>query len=177
MKTLRILASAGLVACALVVASGAMSGVASASVAKNCTSAHLKVSLGVSQGAAGTIYHPIVFTNRGPACAIWGVPAVRAVVGGASHSRVPVGPFARNLSMGEMAVRQVVKTGHTVSDNYGVIESGNYTPSTCVSKNASAVVVTLGRFVNHAYLPLKISVCTKIASTTTTLIVQGSQGY
>ncbi|HEY5121251.1 MAG TPA: DUF4232 domain-containing protein [Acidimicrobiales bacterium] len=176
MKTLRILASAGLLASGLAVASGTLGAAGAAVAVKNCAPAHLKVSVGVAQGTAGTIYYPILFTNTGPTCALWGVPKVQPVVGGTSHSRVKVGPPARNVSIGQMPVRRVVKTGHAVSDAYGVSESGNYTPSACLPKNANAIVVSMGTFVNQVYVPLKISVCTKLASTTTRLIVLGTTG-
>ena len=58
----------------------------------------------------------------------------------------------------------------------GVTETGNYTPSTCVAKTAGAIVVTLGNFVSHHYVPLKISVCTATTSTHTQLIVAGTTG-
>ena len=150
---------------------------ASAATVKNCVPAHLKVTLGASQGAAGTIYYPLVFTNTSTAsCAIWGVPAVQPVVGGASHSRVHVGPAAHNNSMGEMPVRHVVAAGQSVSAGFGVTESGNYSKSTCGPKMAGAIVVSMGTFVAHAYVPLKISVCSKISSTSTKLIVAGKSG-
>jgi hypothetical protein len=174
MKTLRILASAGLVTSGLALTSGTLA--AAAVSVKNCTPAHLKVSLGVAQGTAGTIYYPILFTNTGTICALWGVAKVQPVVGGTSRSHVKVGPPARNVSIGEMPVRHVVKTGHAVSDAYGVTESGNYTKSACLPKNAGAIVVSMGTFVNQVYVALKISVCTKLASTTTRLIVPGTTG-
>jgi hypothetical protein len=175
MKTFRILASAGLLASGLVIASGLATS-ASASTVKNCTPGHLKTSIGTPEGTAGTIYYPIVFTNEGPACAIWGVPAVQTVRGGAAHSHLKVGPLARNNSIGEMPVRHVIATGHEVSAGLGVGETGNYTPSTCGPKNAGAIVVSLGSFVPHSYLTLKISVCTKLASVSTRLIVAGATG-
>jgi len=178
MKSLRLLTSAGLVAGGLAVipvmlTSGAS---AAATTVPNCTSAHLRVSLGQPQGTAGTIYYPIVFTNTGAACAIWGVAKVQPVLGGTTHSQKPVGPPARNNSMGEMPVRHVVAAHHSVSDPYGVVESGNYSSSACAPKSAGAIEVSLGAFLTHRYLALKISVCTKLASTTTSLIVPGSTG-
>ena len=153
MKTFRILASAGLVASTVVLASGVLSTVSGAAPVKNCVPNHLKVSMGTAQGTAGTIYHPIIVTNVGvTVCALWGVPSVQPVVGGATHSRVHVGPLARNVSMGEMPVRQTLKPAHSVSDAFGVTESGNYTKSTCLPKNAGAIIVTLGNFVGQAYV-------------------------
>ena len=75
-----------------------------------------------------------------------------------------------------MPARHVVKTGRAVSDAFGVTESGNYTTSACRPKNAGAIVVSLTTFVNSTFVPLKISVCTKLVSTTTKLIVQGTTG-
>ena len=177
MKISRILTSAGLLASGVALASGTLGSAASAAPAKDCAPAQLRISLGVSQGAAGTIYDPVVFTNTGPACTIFGVPAIQPVIGGASHSHVAVGPPARNMSMGQMPAMHVVKTGKSVSDAFAVVETGNYTTSTCLPKNARAIVVTMGNFVHHAYVPLKISVCTKKASTSTRLIAAGTTGY
>jgi hypothetical protein len=45
-----------------------------------CTSAHLSVAVGQSQGAAGTIYYPLVFTNTGStSCTLDGYPGVSLV--------------------------------------------------------------------------------------------------
>jgi hypothetical protein len=177
MKSLRLLASATLLATGVVAAAGAVGGAAAAATVKECTPSHVTVSLGTSQGTAGTIIYPIIFTNTGSsACAIWGVPAVQPVVGGAHHSRQHVGPAAHNNSIGEMPVRHTVKPGKSVSAAYGVAESGNYTASTCGAKTARAIVVSMGDVVHHAYVPLTISVCTKLASTHTQLIVAGTTG-
>jgi len=177
MKTLRSLAAATVLVGGVTLASGVASSVVSATTVKNCLAAHLRVSVGQSQGTAGTIYYPIVFTNAGPACALWGAPAIQPVVGGPTHSHVAVGPAARYLNMGAMPVRHVIATGKSVSGAFGVSESGNYTPSLCGAKTAHAIVVTLAGFVPSRYLPLTISVCTKRTSTTTRLLVAGTTGY
>ncbi len=139
--------------------------------APNCTSSQIKLTVGQSNGAAGTIYYPIIFTNKGGTCVIWGVPAVQPVAG-ASHAKV--GPAARNNSMGQMPARHTLKKGQSVNDPYGVGETANYSASTCGPKNASGVKVSLAGFVNPRYLALKISVCTKLASTHTQLLSPGT---
>jgi Protein of unknown function (DUF4232) len=176
MKSLRLLTSAGLLTSALVVSSGAIGSVASATTVKNCAASHLKVSVGRAQGTAGTFYYPVVFTNEGPTCAIFGVPVVQPVIGGSTHSTTPVGLAARNLSMGQMPALHVVTKGHSVSAAIGVVDTGNYSSSTCRPKTARAIVVNLGTFVSHHYLPLTISVCTKISSVTTRLVSAGTTG-
>ena len=161
-------------ASAVTVGTGTLSaGPASAAPVNNCVSSQIKVSHGPAQGTAGTTYYAVVFTNKGAACAIWGVPTIQAVKGTVHH---PIGPLARSLSMGMMPVRQVVAKGHSVSVAIGVTDTGNYTPSKCVPAQADGILVTLGSFVHSTYLHLPISVCTKLPSVTTKLIVPGTTG-
>jgi len=177
MKSLRILTSAGLLASGLLLTSGASLTSAAAATVSSCAPAHLRVSLGVAQGAAGTIYHPVVFTNTGPTCSVFGVASIQPVVGGPSHNLAAVGPAARNASMGEMPVIHVVKKGQSVSDAFAVVETGNYTASTCKPRTAGAIEVFLGNFVRRTYVNLTISVCTARASTSTRLLAPGTTGY
>lgn len=139
----------------------------------NCRPAQLRVSIGRPNGAAGTIYYPIVFTNRGGACWLWGVPSVQPVVGAGHH---PLGPPAANASIGEMPARHQLLHGGAVSDGFGVAETGNYPPARCRARNASGVLVSLSPFVRPTYLALRISVCTRLASTHIQLLVAGRTG-
>ena len=172
----RVLVAAGLSASSLVaggtVAFSAATA-ASATSVKNCVPSQITVTHGSANGAAGTVHYPIVFTNTGATCAIFGVPAVQPVAGSAHHV---VGPLARSLSMGEMPVRHVIAKGQSVSVAFGVTEAGNFTPSTCVMRSANGVVVTLGTFVSSRYVHLPIVVCTKRTSITTRLITAGVTG-
>lgn len=139
----------------------------------NCRPAQLAVSLGTPQGTAGTIYYPIIFTDRGGACWVWGVPSIQPVVGKHHH---PQGPTATNMSRGEMPARHRLVRGGAVSVGFGVAESGNYTPSACRARNASGVVVSLAPFTRATYVALRISVCTRLASTRTQLLAAGRTG-
>ena len=147
---------------------------ASSATIQSCVPTHMKVSHGAPQGAAGTTYIPLIFTNTGSACAIFGVPSIQPVAG-VTHRRV--GPAARNLSMGEMGVRHVVLKGRSVSVAFGVEDTGNFPSSNCVARRADGVMVSLSSFVHPTYVRLAISVCTKLASTTTKLIAAGTKGY
>ena len=52
----------------------------------DCTPAHLTVTLGPSDGAAGTIYYTILFRNTGTSpCALRGYPGVSSVGGTDGH--------------------------------------------------------------------------------------------
>ena len=110
---------------------GGAGAAASAATPPKCAPAQMAVSLGQSNGAAGTIYYPIIFTNTGQTCRIWGVPHIQPVAG-ARHS--PIGPAASNGSMGQMPAIHTLAKGRSVSVGYGVVETGNYTPSTCVAR-------------------------------------------
>ncbi len=138
----------------------------------SCVPAQMSVSLGRPNGAAGTIYYPLVFTNRASACAIWGVPTISPV----GADRKPVGPNARNASMGEMPMRHVLARGQSVSVGFGVSETGNYSRAACVPRVAHGVIVSLAPFVKPTYVALVISVCTHQASTSTRLLAPGTSG-
>jgi len=146
----------------------------SGSTIKSCAPAQIKVSHGPSDGTAGTIYIPIVFTNTGATCTIFGVPAIQPVTGSTHHF---VGPIAHNESMGEMPALHTLAKGHSVSDAFGVVATGNFTPSTCVARRAQGVLVSMGSFVTSRYVALAMTVCTKRASTTTRLVAPGVTGF
>jgi len=152
---------------------GGVGTVASATTVPSCRPAQITVTRGHSQGTAGTIYYPIIFTNTGGTCSIWGVPHIQPVAG-ATHA--PVGPAAGNASMGEMPAIHHLTTGKSVSVGYAVTESGNYTPAQCKAKNASGVLVSLSPFVKSTYVKMSISVCTLKVSTRSRLLSPGKLG-
>jgi hypothetical protein len=142
--------------------------------AKSCVSTQITVSRGAAQGTAGTTYYALVFTNTGAtACTLFGVPVIQPVIG---PSHRPLGPPARNQSMGEMPAMHALAHGQSVSVAFGVVDTGNYSASTCGPRRARGVVVTLGAFVRPTYVSLPITVCTKLASTTTRLVSPGVTG-
>jgi len=149
---------------------------AGATTTPKCTPGQISLRVGPANGAAGTIYHPIIFTNTGATCVIEGVPALQpGKLSGTSF--VAVGPAAKNLSMGEMPALHTLAKGKSVSVAFGVTETGNYTPSACKAASAPVVSVVLGSYARGtvSFKPA-LSVCTKLASTRTQLIVAGTQG-
>ena len=176
MKSTKYLTSFALVAATVVTAGGIALGsmTAAASTRPPCTNAQIVVTHGAPQGTAGTTYVPLVFTNARAACTIDGVPAIQPVTGAA---RRPLGPPARNGSMGEMPALHIIARGKSVSVAFGIVDTGNYPAASCVARRASGVVVSLGSFVRPRYVALAFQVCTKRASTTTRLISPGVTGY
>ncbi|HEY5120970.1 MAG TPA: DUF4232 domain-containing protein, partial [Acidimicrobiales bacterium] len=134
-----------------------------------CKSSALRVSIGRSSGAAGTVYYPIIFTNVGAAaCVVSGAPSVQATTGtlaGVAH--IFVGPRAGVAIMQSSGHGDPVRLdpAHTASATFGVGDWGKYTPSACVAKSAQSLSVGLGAIGNW-WVKLRISVCTKLTSTT-----------
>ena len=138
-----------------------------------CVSAQLVVRVGRPSGTAGTIYYPLVLTNRRTTCVLWGVPAIQPVAGPTGRS---VGPPARNASIGEMPARHVVARGASVSVAWGVSEVGNYPPARCRAAHAWGVVIALRPFLAPRRVRLASAVCTRQPSTTTRLVTPGVTG-
>jgi Protein of unknown function (DUF4232) len=158
----------------LTVASGFVATSALAST-PSCKQSTLKVHLGLTQGAAGTMYTPIIFTNIGPTtCSIFGVPGVQPgnLVASGFH---PVGPPSQNMSIGMLGSLHKIKHGQSVSSAFGAGETGNYTAGQCVAANTNALRIVFASYW-RGVLRMKNSVCTKLASTHVQLIVIGVNG-
>jgi hypothetical protein len=171
MRAVKVLFAGAAVAGGLFV--GGASTVASASAVPSCKPSQIVVSLGQSNGAAGTIYHAIIFKDTGAACAMWGVPSIQPVRG-PSHTRL--GPPAANASMGQMPVRHVLTKTKPVSVDYGVVETANYPAASCKAKMANGVLVSLSPFVKSTFVKMSISVCTARVSTKSRLLSPGVSG-
>ncbi len=175
MNKVKLLVMRSVVACGLI-AGGLLvvaTSTASATSAKSCVSTQIAVSRGAAQGTAGTNYYALVFTNTRAVCTLFGVPAVQPVIGPTHRS---LGPLARNESMGQMPAMHTLAKGQSVSVAFGVVDTGNFATATCGPRKARGVIVTLGSFVRPTYLNLPITVCTKLASTTTRLVAPGVTG-
>jgi hypothetical protein len=139
-----------------------------------CTNTHIRVTVGRANGAAGTIYHPIIFSNRSSiTCVISGVASLQP--GNMGKDFVAVGPAATSDSMGMMGVLITLTPSQSASDDMGVIETGNFTLSTCRPANANAVLVRLGS-ISATVSVGPYSVCRARSSTTTRLLNRGTQG-
>lgn len=138
-----------------------------------CTAMELSAALGASQGAAGTVYVPIVFTNATLyTCTVQGHPKVTSVTG-ATHTRV--GPAATS-DPGAAASVWVQPFGGTASASLGVVETGNFPPSSCVPKHASGLQVIAPHTSEATVLAYPHRVCTHLASTHVSSVVAGPLG-
>ena len=142
-------------------------------LAPRCRAAALSMSLGASNGAAGTIYYALIVRNASTsACVVTGVPTVRALrsLAGTSY----LGPPARVVTMAGYGLPVRLVPGARASVALGVAETGNWSHATCAPASAAGVAVTLAG-ARHV-VPLRISVCTKLASLTIRGVVAGVSG-
>lgn len=100
-----------------------------------CTTAHLRLSLGAQQGAAGTTYQPLVLTNTGAPCTLHGYPGVSFLDASGRQIGSPAeyspGPSPRVL----------LRTGGSANALLGIAQAGNYPDSVCRPRGAERVRV------------------------------------
>jgi hypothetical protein len=98
-----------------------------ASALPRCTTGVLTASLGEPEGAAGSVYRALVFTNTGPTpCGLRGFPGVSYVAGEDGHQ---VGPAA-DMS-GERGGRVPLTPGATARAQLQQVDVRNFDPATC----------------------------------------------
>jgi hypothetical protein len=92
-----------------------------------CRSSDLTVSLGATEGAAGSVYRVLVFTNRGSrSCELLGFPGVSYVAGDDGHQ---VGPAAaRDGDRGESVS---IAPGRTASAQLRQVNVANFDAAVC----------------------------------------------
>lgn len=120
-----------------------------------CSARQLAVRLGRSEGAAGTTYVAIVFTNHGTAaCSLRGYPGVSSVGGADGHQ---IGASARRTPAATPEV--VLRVGGVASAVYGQAEALNYPKARCHPASARGLRVYPPGSTRAWYLPLKHLAC------------------
>ena len=121
-----------------------------------CRAEVLDVRLGRSEGAAGTIFYPIIFTNSGPVrCTLTGYPGVSSVDAqgrqiGAPADRVP--PSGSSV---------VLAPGGSARAAYGQAQALNYPKSTCRPVTALALRIYPPNETRSRILRLKHLACSR----------------
>jgi hypothetical protein len=146
-----------------------------------CAVAELRLSVGESDGTAGTIFYPLVVTNVGShACVISGIPSVQPTTGSlAGVAHIFVGPRATLRSTGTVGYGDRIRldVGAKVSAAFGVVETGNFSPSQCVADNFESLAVASASVNGGSWwVPLSGTTCTKLASTNISGFVPGTTG-
>lgn len=92
-----------------------------------CTSAELTVTVGPGEGAAGSVYRPLLFTNAGNrTCELTGFPGVSYVAGDDGHQ---VGPAAAESGPRGGAV--AMAPGKASAAQLQLVQVANFDPAVC----------------------------------------------
>jgi hypothetical protein len=123
-----------------------------------CTTAALKVSVGSSQGAAGTIYYSIDFTNvSGSGCVVQGYPGVSLVSHG-SNAGSQIGADGKRTSA--TAVRLVtLAPGQIGHATLAIAQAGAFSQSSCRPVSAHWLKVFPPDQTVAAYVPFSTQTC------------------
>ncbi|WP_255375898.1 DUF4232 domain-containing protein [Saccharomonospora sp. CUA-673] len=117
--------------------------------AELCRAGDLELSLGRGEGATGTHYRPLRFTNTGDApCALHGFPGVSYVAGDDGHQ---VGPAAyRAGTKGDPVTLQPGQVAHAP---VGFVQVHNYAPADCHPTPVRGLRVYAPQETDAMYLP------------------------
>jgi hypothetical protein len=134
----------------------ATSGATGAAGTTSCTTNDLKVKIGGSEGAAGSIYVTLDFTNTsGSTCTLYGYPGVSL-----ANGTTQVSPGA-NRSTQTAASLVTLAAGATGNAVLQVGDAGNYPASTCGPKPTNAIQIFPPNQTAALYVPYSTSACTK----------------
>ena len=139
----------------------------SAGGAPGCATRDLQARAGVSQGAAGSVYQVIVFTNIGnTACTLYGYPGVSLAAGtpvtqvGQAATRSPIAP----------PTLVTLQPGHTGNALLRITQALNYPTQTCSPKATTYLQIYPPNQTTPIYLGYTATGC---ASTTVKLLTIG----
>lgn len=138
---------------------------------KQCRSSHLQLSLGASQGAAGSTYQAVVLTNTGhKTCTLFGYPGVSFVDAGGTQ----LGSSASQSSGTKKTI--TLAAGGAANATLRQPNPGNFDPSACNATTADRLRVfppgeTAALFVHDA-----VKVCTTSAGRTAVTPVAAGTG-
>ncbi|HXL95271.1 MAG TPA: DUF4232 domain-containing protein [Streptosporangiaceae bacterium] len=103
-----------------------------------CATADLSIKLGASQGTAGSIYVPIVFTNTGTdSCTLYGYPGV-SLAGGSPLAQIGAAAARSTTTPASLIT---LAPGAAANALLQYTEAGNYSPSTCTPTPATSLVI------------------------------------
>jgi Domain of unknown function (DUF4232) len=139
-----------------------------------CRSAELKLSIGRGEGAAGTVFRPLRFTNSGARpCTIQGFPGVSYVAGDDGHQ---VGPAA--FREGTKGAPVSLAPGDTAFATVGFVQVRNFDPAVCKPTAIRGLRVYPPHETASLFLPLEGTGCagTPPGNQLTVRTVQKGQG-
>jgi hypothetical protein len=132
-----------------------------------CVTAHLTVTLGQGNGAAGHTIYPLRFTNTGSdACILGGFPGVSYVTGSTTHTQVGAAAIRNGAAGGAVTLPPNAAATAQVS----VGSTGPYPPATCRAIKATGLLVYPPGSTQAVFVAQPLTVCSN--TTLTTLSVE-----
>ena len=132
-----------------------------------CATRYLKATVGVAQGAAGSIYQVIDFTNiSGAACTLFGYPGV-ALAGGTPVTQIGAAAARSPASSPRLVT---LAAGKTANGLLRITQAGNYLASRCMPKASTHLQIYPPNQTTPIYLAYKSTGC---SSTTVNLLTIG----
>jgi hypothetical protein len=124
-----------------------------------CHVSQLKIALGGSEGAAGTIYYRILFTNKSAvACSLRGYPGVSSVGGSDGHQIGAAAP------RDPATVHTIVLRPRAVAGaSYGQVQALNFPKARCHPVTSLGLRVYAPGATAARFLPLKHLACSSTA--------------
>jgi hypothetical protein len=121
-----------------------------------CATSALKASLGRGQGAAGSVYIPLTFTNKsGRACTLRGYPGVSAITAGGKQIGSPAtrdGSTFRTVTL---------KPGKQRHATIRVLNTGVFSKAACKPVTSAALRIFPPNQTQSLTIKAKLSVCSK----------------
>lgn len=121
-----------------------------------CATRYLKATVGVTQGAAGSIYQVIDFTNiSGAACTLFGYPGV-ALAGGTPVTQIGAAAARSKASSPRLVTLAAGKTANAVLQ---ITQAANYPASRCAPRASTYLQIYPPNQTTPIYLAYKSTGC------------------
>jgi hypothetical protein len=134
-----------------------------------CATSGLSVKLGAGNGAAGSTYIPIVFTNTtGSSCSLFGYPGVSFVTGQGGSQ---IGSAAQRDST-QPAQNIVLAAGGVAHATLRVVQAANFPVAACKPTTAGELKIFPPGQTAPLYLAFSAKTCTSTAAASQVLFIQ-----
>ena len=155
-------------------ASATPSSTAAAGGTPACATRSLKATVGIAQGAAGSVYQVIDFTNiSGSPCTLFGYPGV-ALAGGTPVTQIGA---AAARSTGSSAKLVTLAAGKTANALLQITQAENYSASRCVPKASTYLQIYPPNQTTPIYLGYQSTGCSETSVNLLTVsVVQSGAG-
>ena len=156
-------------------ASATPSSTAAAGGTPACATRSLKATVGIAQGAAGSVYQVIDFTNiSGSPCTLFGYPGV-ALAGGTPVTQIGA---AAARSTGSSAKLVTLAAGKTANALLQITQAENYSASRCAPKASTYLQIYPPNQTTPIYLAYKSTGCSssKVNLLTVGVVQPGNGG-